>query len=138
MTISKKKIAHLLRNARLLELVGHLLFLKSILKYRKANNAFLKQHPDFVPPPAHLAFDAYSHTSWPVYYNTGLKNSSLIAGLIRTHVKEKEIKICEWGCGPARLIRHLGNIEGFDRIELFATDYNAASIAWCKENMKKY
>lgn len=66
----------------------------------------------------------------------GLKHSSLISDLIREYVNEKEIKICEWGCGPARVIRHLDKVAGFEKIELFGTDYNEYSIDWCNENIK--
>lgn len=66
----------------------------------------------------------------------GIRHSALVAELIREHITEKEIKICEWGCGPGRVIRHLGNINGFDKVELFGTDYNKKSIKWCKKTIK--
>jgi ubiquinone/menaquinone biosynthesis C-methylase UbiE len=98
--------------------------------------AFTSEHPDFITPPAFLSYDAYHHTNWWAYYDTGLKHSELISDLIKEYLEEKEIKICEWGCGPARIIRHLDNIDGFNKIELYGTDYNEESISWCKKNIK--
>lgn len=40
--------------------------------------------------------------------------------------------IMEFGCGSARLIRHLRCIDG---IRLIGTDVNADNIAWCKKNI---
>ncbi len=126
MIIAKQIIAQLLRRVHLLQFADKLMFVGNVLKYRKSNQLFLAEHPDFVPPPAHLAFDAYNHTNWQFYYDIGLRHSSLISDLIKKHVSEKEIKICEWGCGPARVIRHLGKIAGFEKIELFGTDYEVS------------
>jgi ubiquinone/menaquinone biosynthesis C-methylase UbiE len=112
------------------------MFLRDMFKNRGVNKIFQNNHPDFIPPPAQLAYDAYDHTNWQVYHEMGLKHSSLISDLIKEYVNEKEIKICEWGCGPARVIRHLEKIDGFERIQLFGTDYNENSINWCNENIK--
>lgn len=136
MIITKQIVAQVLRKIHLLQFTDKLMFVRNLLKSRKPNQLFLAAHPDFVPPPAYLAYDAYNHLNWQAYYDMGLKHSGLIADLIKEHVNEKEIKICEWGCGPARIIRHLGKIEGFDKIELFGTDYNENSIKWCDENIK--
>lgn len=111
--------------------------MNNILKNRKSNQLFFAAHPDFVPPPYYLAYDAYGHTNWHTYYDTGLRHSCLVSDLIREHISEKEMKICEWGCGPGRVIRHLEEIEGFDKVEIFGTDYNANSIEWCNKNIKK-
>lgn len=134
--ITKQKVAHLLRRIHLLQFANKLMFVSNVLSNRKSNQLFLAEHPNFVPPPAYLAYDTYNHTNWQTYYDTGLIHSSLISDLIREHVHEKEIKICEWGCGPARVIRHLENIAGFEKIELFGTDYNEKSINWCEENIR--
>lgn len=136
MIINKQKVAHILRHSHLLKFAGNLLFLSNVVKNRKSNKLFLNEHPDFIPPPAYLAFDAYNHTSNKAYHDTGLIHSNLISDLIKEHVTEREIKICEWGCGPARVIRHLEEITGFTKIKLYGTDYNKKSISWCKNNLK--
>jgi len=44
------------------------------------------------------------------------------------------VRICEWGCGPARLLRHFRNFLGSET-ELWGTDFNPKSIKWCRENI---
>ena len=127
----KQIIAEVLRRTRLLQFADTLLMLRDIARNWKANQLFLAAHPDFVPPPSHLAFDAYNHTNWQAYYEMGLNHSRLVADLLRKHLREKEIKLCEWGCGPARVIRHLARIEGFDKVGRYGADYNEKSIKWC-------
>jgi SAM-dependent methyltransferase len=63
-------------------------------------------------------------------------HATLISDLIREYITENEIKICEWGCGPARVVRHLEKIDGFEKVESFGTDYNEKTIDWCKKNIK--
>ena len=93
--IIKRIAAHLLRRIHLLKFADYLKFVGNVLKNRKYNKSFLAEHPDFLPPPAYLAYDAYNHTNWQTYNDMGLKHSSLISDLIREHVHEKEIKILE-------------------------------------------
>ena len=133
---SRQKVANLLRSINLLQFVDRLIFVGNILKNRKTNQLFLTEHPGFIYPPAHFAFDAYNHTNWQTYHEMGLKHSRLVSDLIREFAAEKEIKICEWGCGPARVIRHLDEIGGIEKVELFGTDYNERSINWCSKNIK--
>lgn len=136
MALDKQVVSYYLRKFRLLQLADFLMFLRNVLKNRKSNRTFLKEHPGFIPPPAYLAFDAYNHTNWQAYYETGKVHAKLISDLIKEHITGNEIRICEWGCGPARVIRHLDRIEGFEKIERYGTDYNARSIKWCREHIK--
>ncbi|WP_257287061.1 class I SAM-dependent methyltransferase [Endozoicomonas sp. SESOKO2] len=131
----KKIIAVLLRKAYLLQVVDYILLIKSIFETKNINKQFCSSHPDFVTPPHHLAYDAYNHTNWNAYYNMGIIHSKLISDLVKEYVNEKNIKICEWGCGPARVIRHLSSIEGFDKVGLYGTDYNKNSVEWCKNHI---
>jgi hypothetical protein len=136
MVITKRRVAHFLRKAHLLQLADHLMFVGDFFKNRESNKLFIVENPDFIPPPIHLSYDAYSHTNFQRYYDMGLRHSELISDLVREYIFENEIKICEWGCGPARVIRHLDNMNGFSKIELYATDYNKKSINWCNKNIK--
>lgn len=36
------------------------------------NRQFIKNHPDFPVPPAHLAYDAYNEVLWDAYYQSGI------------------------------------------------------------------
>jgi len=136
MVISKKQIGRFLQKSSLIQLVDMTKLCVSILKNWSKNRQFLNEHPEFVPPPYFLSYDAYNHTSWTQYYHLGLSHSRLLKELIQKHVTGEKIKVCEWGCGPARVIRHLGEIEGFEQVELVGTDYNRDSINWCRENIK--
>lgn len=125
-----------MRRIHLLQFADKMMLVNNIFKNRKSNQLFLDEHPDFSPIPYHLAYDAYHDTNWQSYYKMGLKHSELIFDLVSEFISEKEIKIFEWGCGPARVIRHLEKIPGFKKIELFGSDYNHKSIAWCQKNIK--
>jgi ubiquinone/menaquinone biosynthesis C-methylase UbiE len=132
---TKRRVANYLRKIHLLQLADHLLFINNVFKNRKSNKLFLGENPDFIPPPAHLSYDAYNHTNFQRYYDMGLRHSVLISDLIKEYISENDIKVCEWGCGPARVIRHLKKIDGFEKIELYGTDYNEKSINWCNKNI---
>ena len=133
----KRKIAEILRKINLLQAADNIIFIGEYLKNRKANLDFKKRHPHFLTPPPHLAYDAYNHVNWENYQRTGLKHAELISHLIRKHLSESEIRICEWGCGPARVLRHLKTIDGLNNVELIGTDYNKESINWCKKHINK-
>jgi ubiquinone/menaquinone biosynthesis C-methylase UbiE len=132
----RQKIEFLLRRLHLLTLADTILQLGDILRNQKSNAAFLNKNPEFIPPPYTLAYDAYNHTNWQIYYDTGQKHASMIAGLISRHIKHKEIAIYEWGCGPARVIRHLKQIENYEKITLSGSDYNDKSIEWCQRTIE--
>ncbi len=137
MRITKQKTAHFLRKMNLLQFADNMMLIYDIIKNKKSNRLFLKNYPDFIVPPYFLAYDAYNHTNWQSYYETGLSHSRLISDLLIKNIHGDEIRVCEWGCGPGRVIRHLEKISGFDRIRLFGSDYNEHSIEWCKNNLKK-
>lgn len=132
---AKQKLVYLLRKFQLLQLADDLRYLLARKNTWRINKDFKKEQPDFVFPPEYLAYDAYSHCNWPVYYYTGRAHAKYIAQLIRDNLDEPSPMICEWGCGPARIIRHM--VEFFDGagIQLQGFDYNAATIRWCKEHI---
>ena len=54
---------------------------------------------------------------------------------LRNHIAPKNLKILDWGCGPARIIRHLPSFFQ-DGCSFYASDYNAKTIQWCKKNIE--
>ncbi|MCC6125791.1 MAG: class I SAM-dependent methyltransferase [Pirellulales bacterium] len=131
----KQTIAHWLRRWHLLQFADRLAFLRAAWQSRRENKRFLAEHPGFTPPPARLAYDAYNHVNWRRYCDVGAANARLIAEAVKEHVSGNDLQICEWGCGPARVIRHLQRIEGFGKIDLVGADYNEQTIDWCEKNI---
>ena len=128
-------VGHVLRRLHLLYFADQLMFSGSLVKTWKANRMFRAAHSDFVPPPLQLAYDAYNHTNWQDYFDTGLSHAALITQLIREYFPEGVLTICEWGCGPARVIRHLANTPALSGCDLIGTDYNDEAIAWCARSI---
>jgi SAM-dependent methyltransferase len=133
---ARLRLANLLRHTHLLPLADYVLFRLNILKNKDSNSRFMREHPGFVPPPVHLAYDAYNHTDWRVYFEIGKKHADIIADLVNEHIRAGEIHVCEWGCGPARVIQHLVNLPKYTKVHLLGTDYNKETIAWCQRHVK--
>jgi len=133
---TKFSLLHLVRVAGLLKLADSVKFVWGRAKSWPANAVFRQRHPRFVLPPRHLAFDALNHVHWERYRTTGLQHAGLFARLIREHAaKGGPIDVLEWGCGPGRVIRHIGDLLPAIDIRLTGSDYNVESIAWCRQNL---
>jgi len=98
------------------------------------NQQFIKKHPDFPVPPAHLAYDAYNDILWDAYYQSGISVAEFLSDLIVAHLGTKAVRVIEWGCGPARIIRHLPQLLD-NKSEIFGSDYNKETISWCRDNI---
>lgn len=132
---TKQRFVHGLRKFHLLQLADNARYLLSTKNTRKGNAQFIKEHPDFKLPPSFLAYDAYGHTNWSVYYHSGIAHAKYICQLIDENLETQEVSICEWGCGPARIIRHIRPFLDKSNAQLYGFDYNPDSISWCQENI---
>jgi SAM-dependent methyltransferase len=135
MTTARQRITGLLRKARLLALADRAMLRVELFRRRRVNRRFLAEHPGFAVPPAALAYDAYNHVNWQEYHDSGILHARLIAGLVREHLAADPLKICEWGCGPGRVIRHVRDALADRTVKLLGTDYNPASVAWCRTHI---
>ena len=95
-----------LRCARLLPVAEWMRFHLVAMRQKKDNALFLKEYPDFTPPPASLLHDAHSTVSYRGYVESGLREAQVIADLIRKHQPQAK-RVLEWGRGPGRVIRQL-------------------------------
>jgi ubiquinone/menaquinone biosynthesis C-methylase UbiE len=103
-----------------------------LLIHWKSNQRFISSHRNFPCPPARLSFDAYDTVNWKAYFDSGVVHTKIIADIIEKNIIVKNIRVCEWGCGPARIIWHLRNtFNNYKNVELYGCDYNQESIAWC-------
>ena len=109
----------------------------SVWSLRIQNAKFINQNPDFVLPPAHLAFDAYSAPEWDFYKMSGEGTATFLANDIigkYSNAEKESLSVYEWGCGPGRVIRHLPSRLG-KTTHVYGTDYNPETIEWCSRNI---
>jgi SAM-dependent methyltransferase len=131
----KQHGVHALRSMRLLTQVERLYVHWTTRQGQNDNAKFCREHPDFIPPPMAAIHDAYGATSFRSYWDGGRHTAEWLAGLIHTHHPDVG-RVLEWGCGPARILRHLPEFLPAGT-QLFGTDYNQESIAWCKRTIEK-
>ena len=133
--LMRVKAQSLLRKTGLLAPVERLRYYYKCLSYRNSNKAFCDQNPGFILPPQDLAFDAYSAPAWNFYKTSGEESAKFLKAKADQHLPGRTVSaIYEWGCGPGRVVRQLRAQFG-DAVEIYGTDYNPATIAWCKQNL---
>ncbi len=124
-----------IRDLGLLSLADRVKFELARVAVRSTNRAFRRSHPDFPVPPEDLAFDAFNSIDWRAYHDGGLQHAEVFADFIRREARGNTLKVLEWGCGPGRIIRHMGSLLRDRDAALTGTDYNPRSIAWCRANL---
>jgi SAM-dependent methyltransferase len=120
---------------RLLRLTDDFRFLLHYCRTYRSNRAFMAEHKDLRLPPLLLMYEVSGHTSRKAYYENGLAHANILARIIEKHCPGRVISVCEWGCGPGRIIRHFPDVLRWDRVDLHGTDYSPKSIEWCRENI---
>jgi SAM-dependent methyltransferase len=130
----KQAAVNLLRQTRLLPTVEAARYALSAIKSVYDNRAFRQEHPGLALPPWPLMHDAFSHVQYRSYFATGTAAARAIAGLAATFLGGRPVTVCEWGCGPGRVIRHLPGLLPKES-KIFGTDYNPRSIEWCSANL---
>jgi SAM-dependent methyltransferase len=126
------------RNRRLYSALELLTFGKRAVASLPRNAGFRRRHPDFAVPPLFLLWDAQSHTDYATYQQSGEDTAKLYWNLIRSHLDltaPLTRNVCEWGCGPGRIIRHLPDLSRGLPVRFWGTDYNRRSVAWCQRNI---
>jgi len=100
---------------------------------RSSNRIFKEQYPDVILPPDYMIYESFQ-MNYDNYYNDSVSTAEWLISYFKKHIELKNIKVLEWGCGPARIIRHLPRLLN-DSCEIYGSDYNSKTIEWCKENI---
>ena len=127
------KLTTALRKTGLLNIAHKLHFQWHRWRHRGRNNRFRGQHPSFTLPPDYMLYESY-RLDYEHYYSDGRNTAEWVKSMLGKYISTEGIHLLEWGCGPARIIRHLPAILPGSRI--FGTDYNADTIAWCERNIQ--
>lgn len=131
--MNKSNITTVLRKLRLMHLADRLNFFYQKLKNRKSNKAFKKNNPDVILPPDYILYESFQ-MNYENYYNDSVNTAKWLIDYLEKHIELKKVKILEWGCGPARIIRHLPKLLD-SSCEIFGSDYNSKTITWCQKNI---
>jgi ubiquinone/menaquinone biosynthesis C-methylase UbiE len=94
----------------------------------------MKICPSFIPPPCYINFETTNSVDLEFYFKSGFEHSIFIQNLITKYlkIKNKKIKILDWGCGTSRVLRHLDD----NKCLRFGVDYNDESIKYNQKKIK--
>lgn len=129
----KQKIIRLLRNLHLLGFAEQVRSLALFLKSYRKIQTFKKLHPGFILPPWGISYDAYAGLNPQDYMNLGVFHAKKIASFLQKYSQKQKMVICDWGCGPMRVLRHLPEFVG-KKHTFIGLDYNRETISWAKSS----
>ena len=123
----------LIRKAGLLEFSDRIRMRLAKRRSPADKERFQKLHPGVALPPEEILYDAIGVLQWESYWQSGQESARFLAGIIRSHLSGGTV--LEWGCGPARIVRHMPDALG-PAFNVIGSDYNRRTIAWCAENIR--
>lgn len=130
----KNRVSYWLRKVGFLQAVDKLHFMLNRTLSRNRNAAFLKAHPKTRVPPSYMLYEAY-RIDYAAYINDGSATAGEIAESFSRHTELRGKRLLDWGCGPARVVRHLPLL--LPQTEIFGADYNTETINWCSQNISE-
>ncbi len=133
MKIQKQEISHFLRSIGLSRVADYIRYQIMRFRNRETNSVFRKKYPDVAMPPGYMMYESFQ-LNYFKYYEGGREDAQEIIEKVNPHLPDHPFNILDWGCGPARIIRHLPELTNH-RYQYFGTDYNPQTIEWCKSNI---
>lgn len=129
----KQKLLYLLRKAGLLGFAEQVRSYVNFIRSYRHLRMFAKEHPNFILPPWGIAYDAYAGLDPKAYLQLGEFHAKKIVSFIKKYKDHSAITVCDWGCGPMRVLRHLPELLG-NKNSYLGLDYNPESIQWAQAN----
>ena len=117
----------------LIKLADYTNYLLELRELRKENKEFAERNLGIKLPPNYLMYESFQ-LNYKKYYEDSILTANWLINHLKPYVTFENIRILDWGCGPARIVRHLPIIIG-SKAEIYGTDYNKRSIEWCKKNI---
>ena len=131
--MEKASIKRLLRNLGIVRLSDNLRYQVVKIRNKTENSNFLKENPGVNLPPDYLLYESHI-LNYREYIKNGIIDAKILKELLEKYIDLKGKKVLDWGCGPARIIRHFPDL--LPETHFYATDYNEKSISWNKKHIK--
>lgn len=114
--------------------VDKLRFYKQYWANKKKIAAFRAANPNLALPNPFMIYETF-RLDYDRYINSGKEDAQAIIEEVNPFVDLSGKTILDWGCGPARIIRHFPDLirDG----QFYGSDYNAEYIDWCKDNLEQ-
>ncbi|MEI8122953.1 MAG: class I SAM-dependent methyltransferase [bacterium] len=128
----KRTIETIFRYLGLEPVIYHYVFRKDHRRFRQRDRVFAAAHPEAILPPPRLRFDVIACSSAEYYFKTGNVMAEQILSVIRQWVGVKTPVICEWGCGPGRILFPMEALDHDKSMTFIGTDAFAPSIHWAQ------
>ena len=135
----KQSLLRFLRTMKLLSLMEFARGAVLRVRWGAANRAFTREHPAVQLPPARLMLDPYGIPDYREYWDSGRSTAQRIAELATLMLHElsgRPMRILDWGCGPARVARHLVAQRGLEGSVISACDYDVDTVEWARSSIK--
>lgn len=113
------------------QLFNQLAFRWQQCKYAGANRNFRQTHAGIALPDAYTLYESYQ-----LHYKKYIEDGKLSAGEIVDSLKDflpSAPSVLDWGCGPARITRHL--LLYWPQATITGSDTNTHTIAWNLANI---
>ena len=132
----KNSLSAILRKTGLLYAADHGRFFFQKIRNYNRNKQFKKKNPSFTLPPDYFLYETFT-LNYQEYRYQGRCNAAELIDVIKplTDLSIPGKKILDWGCGPARVVRHLPELLLHDHF-VYGTDYNREYINWCSKNLE--
>lgn len=132
--MKKSSLSNFLRKIGLIQIADKTRFL--ILKYKnkKINDDFKQKYPNVKLPDDYTIYESFQ-LNYEKYYLEGKDTAQKYIDIFKKHTDLHNKKLLEWGCGPARILRHFPELLSEHNLKITGTDYNHNTINWCNENI---
>lgn len=128
----KSRLSRALRLLRLLPLLDYLRFLCHKIWQQPARRRFAAAHPKVSLPPDDLLYESF-RLDIGSYFNDGAESARWLVTLVRDLLPPEPLTVLDWGCGPARILRHLPEL--LPGSSFCGADVNARAIHWCNRHL---
>ncbi len=132
--MDKNKMVQIIRSFGWMHTLDKCKYWYQAIQNRKDNKTFIESNKQIKMPPPYMLFEAYK-LNYKDYFEDGLVTAQWLLQMVEDNIVFENKNILDWGCGPARIVRHLPSLIG-KNCSISATDYNETTIDWCKNNIE--